>query len=104
MWADGLGRAASRAVQLLVLGAVAWLVLYALLAIKVIVLAVLIAGILACAVWPVVGWLEHHGWNNLWATLAVFVGLLAVLGAVITGVVLGIRGELDNLLAAAGAG
>ncbi|WP_336649467.1 AI-2E family transporter [Kocuria rosea] len=104
VWADGLGRAASRAVQLLVLGAVAWLVLYVLLVLKVIVLAVLIAVILACAVWPLVGRLERHGWSNLWATLAVFVGLLGVLGAVVTGVVFGIRGELDNLIAAAAAG
>ena len=78
--------------------------LYVLLVLKVIVLAVLIAVILACAVWPLVGRLERRGWSNLWATLTVFVGLLGVLGAVVTGVVFGIRGELDNLIAAAAAG
>ncbi|GAB2614337.1 hypothetical protein GCM10009696_19920 [Kocuria himachalensis] len=103
-WADGLGRAGSRAIQLLALTAVAALVLYVLLAIKVIVLAVIVALILASAVHPLVRRLEHHGWGATGAALAVFAALLAVLGGVVTGVVLGIRGEVDNLLAAASGG
>lgn len=103
-WADGLGRAGSRAIQLLAVTAVGALVLYVLLAIKVIVLAVLIALILASGVHPLVRRLERRGWGATGAALAVFAALLAVLGGVVTGVVLGIRGEVDNLVAAASGG
>ena len=103
-WTDGLGRAGSRAIQLLALTAIAALVLWVLLAVKMIVLATLIALILASAVHPLVRRLEDHGWSNTGATVAVFVALLGVLGGVVTGVVLGIRGEFDELVAAAATG
>lgn len=103
-WADGLGRAGSRAIQLLAVTAVAALVLYFLLAIKVIVLAALVALILASAVHPLVRRLEDHGWGSTSAAVAVFVSLLGVLGGVVTGVVLGIRGGLDELVVSATTG
>lgn len=103
-WADGLGRAGARAVQLLALTAVAAMVLYVVLALKVVVLAVLVALILACAVHPLVQGLTHHGWGNTGATLTVFVCLLGVMGGIITGVVLGVRGQLDDLVTAATTG
>lgn len=53
-WSDGLGRAAMRGLQFLILITVIALLLYGLLAIKVVVMALLIALILASAVRPVV--------------------------------------------------
>ena len=101
LWTDALGRAAVRGVQLLVLVAVGAVVLHVLLAVKVVVLAVLVALILASAVRPLVSALERHGWHSAPAAAVVFLGLLALLGAVVTGVVLGIRGAVPDLTAAA---
>ncbi|MEX5261237.1 AI-2E family transporter [Kocuria sp. CPCC 205263] len=103
-WADGLGRAGARAVQLLALTAVAAMVLYVLLALKTVVLAVVVALILACAVRPLVQVLTHLGWGNTGAAVTVFACLLGVMGGVITGVVLGVRGQLDDLVTAATTG
>ncbi len=103
-WADGLGRAGARAVQLLALTAVAAVVLWVVLALKVVVLAVVVALILACAVRPLVRGLTHHGWGNTGAAVTVFVCLLGVMVGIITGVVLGVRGQLDDLVTAATTG
>lgn len=103
-WADGLGRAGARAVQLLAITAVAAMVLYALLALRVVVLAALIALILACAVRPLVVRLTRHGWGGTGAAVTVFVGLLGVMGGIVTGAVLGVRGQLDDLVTASTTG
>lgn len=73
----------------------------ALLAIKVVVLAALIALILASAVRPLVTRLERRGWNTTLAAVTGFAGLLVLLGVVVTGVIVGIRGEWPELKAAA---
>lgn len=103
-WADGLGRAASRGVQVLILTLVTMVVIYALMAVKMVVLAVLIALILASATRPVVSWLERHGWASTWAAALVFITLVFVLGAVVTVVVLRISDDLDELVVSATAG
>jgi predicted PurR-regulated permease PerM len=103
-WADGLGRAGARAVQLLALTAVAAMVLHVVLALKVVVLAALIALILACAARPLVQALTHHGWGSTGAAVTVFVCLLGAMGGIITGVVLGVREQLDDLVTAATTG
>jgi putative heme transporter len=103
-WADELGRAGARAVQLLALTAVVAMVLWVVLALKVVVLAVAVALIFACAVHPLVQGLTHHGWGSTGAAVTVFVCLLGVMGGIITGVVLGVRGQFDDLVTAATTG
>ncbi len=101
LWTDALGRATVRGLQLLVLVGVAVVVIQVLLAVKVVVLAVLVALILASAVRPLVARLERHGWGSAVAAATVFVALLAVLGGVVTGVVLGIQSGWQDLAGAA---
>jgi putative heme transporter len=101
---DALGRAAVRGVQMLVLVVVAWVIVHALLAVKVAVLAVLVALILAAAVRPPVAWLERRGWGSTLAAATVFTALLMVLGGVVTIVVFGIRGGWQDLEVAATSG
>lgn len=103
-WSDRLGRAATRGLQFLILAAVAALVVYALLAVKVVVLALLIALILASAVRPVVSWLERHGWPGWASAILVFLALIVVLGGITTGVVFGIRNGWSDLISAASSG
>jgi putative heme transporter len=101
---DPLGRAALRGLQVLVLAVVVGAVVYVLLAVKVAVLAVVVALILASAVRPPVAWLERRGWGSALAAATVFAALVVVLGAVVTGVVLGIRGGWQDLSDAAASG
>ena len=103
-WADGLGRAGSRDLQVLVLSLVAAAVAYALMAVKVVVLAVLVALILASATRPLVSRLERRGWPSFWAAVLVFSALVLALGGVITVVVLRISDDLDELVISTVAG
>src|SRR5699024_6019966 len=96
-WADSFGRAGSRAAQILLIAAVAAGLVWVLLRVSVVVIAVMVALILAAAVSPAVKWLERRGWSNLLATLAAFVGILALVGGIITGIVFSVRGEWDTL-------
>lgn len=103
-WADPVGRAGSRAAQTLLFAAVAVGLVWVLLRVKVVVIAVMVALILASAVGPVVHWLERKGWSNLLATLTAFLGILALLGGVVTGIVFTVRNQWDTLSSQASQG
>lgn len=97
VWSDVMGRIGSRAAQALLIAAVAAGTIWLLLQISVVVIAILVALILAAAVAPFVRWLVGKGWSQILATIAAFVGILVLLGGVITGVVLAVRAEWDEL-------
>lgn len=103
-WADPLGRAAVRSAQvLLVLGLVACVVA-GLIRVKLIVIPLVIAVIVAAAVSPVVGALRRRGWPHaLAAWTAMLTGLTAI-GIVIWLVVRGFRREWPELASSAGSG
>ena len=103
-WADGMGRVASRAAQTLLIAAVVVGVTWLLLRVQVVVIALLVALILAAAVSPAVNWLERRGWSNLLATLAAFVGILVIVGGVVTGIVFSVLSEWDTLTTQAAEG
>lgn len=103
-WSDPFGRAGARAAQTLMIGAVVAAVIWLLLRVSLVVVAVLVALILAAAVSPLVRWLVAKGWTQLLATVAAFVGILLLLGAVITGIVFAVRSEWDDLVASAADG
>ncbi|WP_336704782.1 AI-2E family transporter [Micrococcus terreus] len=100
-WRDALGKTGARAAQLLLIAAVAAVLIWLLLRVKVVLIALLVALILASAVAPLVRWLVRKGWSQMWATVAAFVGIVALVGGVITGVVFAIRGEWDSLVSSA---
>lgn len=95
---------AIRCLQILILVTVLGLMIYALLAVKIVVMAILVALILASAARPAVAWLERHGWPGLASAALVFLGLIVLLTAVTTGVVLGIQDSWDSLMSSAGSG
>ncbi|HRO94821.1 MULTISPECIES: AI-2E family transporter [Micrococcaceae] len=97
VWADALGRAGSRAAQTLLIAAVVVGVVWVLLRVTLVVIALLVALILAAAVAPAVKWLERRGWSDLLATLAAFLGILVLVGGVLTGIVFSVRSEWDTL-------
>jgi len=97
-WSDPLGRAGARAGQTLLIAAVAVGLIWLLLRVSVVLVAVLVALILAAAVAPLVRRLVDHGWSHLLATLTAFLGILVLLGVLLTGVVFAVRSEWDTLV------
>lgn len=97
LWADGLGRAGVRSLQLLAVAAVVWLALWMLTRVPLVLIPLVVALILASAISPLVRWLTTRGWPRALAVLASFVLILLVFGGVVTGVVLLIRHQWKEL-------
>lgn len=97
MWQDIMGRLGIRAVQLLVIGTVVGLLVFALLGLTVVVIPTLIAIILTCALWPLVK-LTRRVMSNILAAWTVFLGSLLVLGGVGTGLVFSVINEWSTLV------
>jgi putative heme transporter len=92
-----LRRLAAWSWRLLVILTAGGLVLYLLIVLKVIVVPVIVALFLATLLVPVVNWLEARGWRHVPAVVAVFLGAVLLLAAIIAGFVPLIAGELDTL-------
>jgi putative heme transporter len=92
-----LRRLAAWSWRLLVVLTAAGLVLYLLIQLKVIVVPVIVALFLATLLVPLVQWLERRGWSHLPAVLAVFLGAVALLAAIILGLIPLIGNEFDTL-------
>lgn len=104
LWADALGRASIRAGQLIVLLAAAVIVVYVLIRLKLLVIPLMIALILAAALHPVVRYLHRRGVRGSLATWITFLAAVLVLGGVVTGIVFAVRSEWDGLVTAGVAG
>jgi predicted PurR-regulated permease PerM len=98
LWTDGMGRVGTRSAQLLLILTLLSVSVYVMLQLQLLVIPVLIALILAAAVYPVVNVLRRWGWSSALATATAFLGILVVLGGVITGIVVAVRNELDELI------
>ncbi|VXC25903.1 AI-2E family transporter [Arthrobacter sp. 9V] len=104
LWKDSLGRTAVRASQILLILTLAVVAVFGLLQIRLLVIPVLIALILAAAIGPFVNMLRRRGWRAGLATGVAFLGLLIVLGGVITIIVLSVRSQWDELISQAASG
>jgi predicted PurR-regulated permease PerM len=104
IWSDGLGRASIRSVQVLAVAALAWTIIWTLTRVPLVLIPVTIALILASAISPLVRWLAGHGWPRGLAVLTSFIGILAVFGGVITGIVFLVRAQSKDLAAKATVG
>jgi predicted PurR-regulated permease PerM len=103
-WTDSLGRASIRSAQTLLILALVSVLVYALSWVTLIVIPLIIALILAAAITPLVSRLRRRGWPAAAATGVAFLGMLAALGGVVTGIVFAVRGEWPKLVEKAGAG
>jgi putative heme transporter len=97
IWSGPLGRASIRSVQILLVAALAWAIIWGLTRVPLVVIPVTIALILASAISPLVRWLTGHTWPRGLAVLASFVAILAVFGGVVTGIVFLIRSQWQEL-------
>ena len=98
LWTDSLGLLATRCGQLLIVLLVAIAIVFASLQLKVVVIPVLLALIIASAARPFVRWMERRHVPRALATwIALLVGV-AVFGGIVTLVVTGIRSEWETLV------
>lgn len=104
LWADGLGRVGTRAAQVLLILTLAAVSVYGLMQIKLLVIPVLIALILAAAIGPFVNMLRRRGIPGGLATAIAFVALLALLAGVGTIIYLSVRNQWGELAQQASSG
>lgn len=97
-WSDSLGHAGQRSAQILLIMLLVGVAVYGLLQIRLVVIPVLLALILAAAIAPFVNWLRRKGWPAALATGTSFLLLLIVFSGLVTGIVFAIRSEWDSLV------
>lgn len=97
MWTNPLGRAATRAAQLLLVLALVSVAVFGLSQVSLAVLPLLIALILSSALWPLVR-LARKVMSAMLAAWTVFLGSLVVIGGVGTGIVFAVRAEWSGLV------
>ncbi|MEV7456210.1 AI-2E family transporter [Pseudarthrobacter oxydans] len=103
-WQDGLGRVSIRAGQLLMLLALTAVLIYGLIQVRLVVIPLLLALILAAAIAPLVNWLRRKGWPSAAATGFSFLLLLLALGGLVTAIVFAVIGQSGELARSATAG
>jgi predicted PurR-regulated permease PerM len=104
LWSDSFGRLATRCGQALLVLLVAIGVVYVSLQLKLVVVPVFLALIIASAVRPFIRWMERRRVPRLVATLIALLSGLIVFGGIVTLVVNGVRNEWDNLAESVSAG
>ncbi len=100
MWQDGLGRTGSRCAQILLILTLVSVSIYGLLQIRLLVIPIMIALILAAAIGPFVNFLRRKGVPGALATAIAFLSLLVLLAATTTVIVVAVRSEWDELVVA----
>lgn len=96
LWSDSLGRSAIRSAQVLLLLIVAVAAVYSFIQLKLVVIPVLIALILASALSPLVSLLERRMPRTLAAVIALLLGVTAF-GGIVTVAVVGVQSQFDEL-------
>lgn len=98
-WSDGFGRLATRAAQgLLVLTALT-IIIYGMVTLSIVVIPILIATIIACAVQPFVNFLERRKIPRLFATIIALLTGAAGFSGIAALVILGVKNEWATLTA-----
>lgn len=97
MWGDGLGRAATRSLQVLALLSVGAVGVFVVMRLTAIVIPVLIALVLAAAIHPLVSWLRRRGVPSMLATWIALLALVAALAGIIWAVVDAVADQWDEL-------
>jgi predicted PurR-regulated permease PerM len=101
MWTDRLGSWSTRALQLLVLLTLAAVTIFGLTQLKLVVIPVLIALILAAAASPLVAWMRRRGVGRILSTWIALLGGILVLGGLVTAIVFAVRDQWSELATSA---
>jgi putative heme transporter len=101
---DRLGWAGLRSLQILLIVTLAGAAIYGATQLKLVVVPVLVALILASALSPVVSWLRRHGVGRHLSTWITLLGSIVVIGGVITLIVISIENQWASLVKKASTG
>lgn len=97
LWSDSFGRVGTRSVQILAVIAVIAVFGFVGTRLTLVVIPVLIALVLAAAIFPLVSFLRRHGFPSLLATWISLLTLVALLSAIVWLVVRAVVGQWDEL-------
>ncbi|MCP2030809.1 putative PurR-regulated permease PerM [Okibacterium sp. HSC-33S16] len=100
LWTDRLGTVGTRSVQILAILALAAVAVLGMIQLKLVVIPVLIAIVIAAAAAPVIGWLRRFMPPILAAWVALLSGIV-IFGGVVTLIVFAVRGQWDDLSSSA---
>jgi len=101
MWTDRLGEWSTRALQLLLLLTLVSVTVFGLTQLKLVVIPVLIALILAAAASPLVMWMRRRGMGPLLSTWVTLLGGTLVFGGLVTAIVFAVRDQWSELATSA---
>jgi predicted PurR-regulated permease PerM len=104
IWNDRLGRWSIRSLQILLVVMLGAIAVWGLLQVKVLVIAVLVAIILAAAAAPLIMWLRRRGLPPILAAWVALLGGIIVLGGIVTAIVFAVRTQWDELVESANQG
>ena len=104
LWADGFGMLAIRALQIIVVVAVAAGIIIAIQSLTLVTIPLVIALILACAFNPVMSWMRRRGLPSILATLLTLLAIVLILGLLGWLIVWAVRDQWDELYTQAQAG
>lgn len=104
VWSDSLGRIAMRTLQILLILTLAIAAIFALIQLKLVVIPLVIALLLAAAISPLVNLMRRHNVPKLLATWIALLTSVVVLGGIVTGIVFAVRSQWDELIANASRG
>lgn len=97
LWSDGLGVLSIRALQVMIVVAIAAAVILGIQQVTVVTIPLVLALIFASAFAPVMAWLRRRGVPSLAATLLALLAILLILGAVGWLIVWAVRDQWDEL-------
>ena len=97
MWTDRLGAAGTRSLQILLVLALASIAVFALIQLRIAVIPLLLAIIIASAFAPVVSWMRARGLPAIAAAWIALLGSLLILGGIVTAIVFAVRNQWSEL-------
>jgi putative heme transporter len=97
LWADGFGKLAVRALQIIVLVVLVAGLIWGIRQVSVVVIPLILGLIFASAFAPLVGWMRRHRVPSLVATLITLLAIVGVLGGLGWAIYLAVRSQWDEL-------
>jgi len=101
LWADGFGKLATRALQIIVVVTVAAAIIFVVQSLTLVTIPLVIALILASAFNPVMSWMRRHGVPSALATVITLLAIVLVIGGLGWLIVSAVRNQWGDLYAQA---